>query len=126
MKITHLILSSVCATSVTMVTARDSASLRASSQDVLGASSESGAYRGTTVQQALVTGSAPAETTITHQELPALADPPVGIDSLGRGYSYVHGNPNGDPDNSVDPGFRIPVIELEWTGATVCSLILIP
>ena len=40
--------------------------------------------------------------------------PYPGVDYLGVGYDLLRGNPEGDKDTFVDPGFRLPVIELEW------------
>lgn len=33
---------------------------------------------------------------------------------LGSGYDIVNGNPIGDPDSMVDPGYRDPVVKLTW------------
>jgi hypothetical protein len=40
--------------------------------------------------------------------------PYPGMDVLGMGYSLVQGNPHGDPNTQIDPGFRSPVVMLEW------------
>jgi hypothetical protein len=37
-----------------------------------------------------------------------------GIDWLGVGYDIVKGNPEGDQNTLLDPGYRIPVAELKW------------
>ena len=37
-----------------------------------------------------------------------------GIDWLGVGYDIVKGNPEGDKNTLLDPGYRIPVAELKW------------
>ena len=37
-----------------------------------------------------------------------------GIDWLGVGYDIVKGNPGGDENSLLDPGYRIPVAELKW------------
>merc|ERR1711968_178579 len=41
--------------------------------------------------------------------------PYKGIDYLGMGYDLLKGNPHGDPDSMLDPGFRIPAVELTWS-----------
>ncbi|KAA0169654.1 hypothetical protein FNF28_01931 [Cafeteria roenbergensis] len=40
--------------------------------------------------------------------------PYPSVDYLGVGYDLIHGNPSGDPDTQIDPGFRSPVVRLEW------------
>ena len=40
--------------------------------------------------------------------------PPHPHTDLGVGYDLLRGNPEGDKDTFVDPGFRLPVIELQW------------
>ena len=37
-----------------------------------------------------------------------------GMDYLGTGYDLLKGNPEGDPNTSIDPGFRPPVVQLHW------------
>nr|CEL67724.1 TPA: hypothetical protein BN1204_035170 [Neospora caninum Liverpool] len=43
-----------------------------------------------------------------HDTIPAL-------DFLGTGYDLLKGNPLGDPETSLDPGYRSPVLRFEWT-----------
>jgi len=40
--------------------------------------------------------------------------PYMGIDYLGTGYDILKGNPDGDQDTKIDPGFRRPVVYLTW------------
>ena len=40
--------------------------------------------------------------------------PYEGIGFLGTGYDLVLGNPDGDDDSMVDPGFRTPILELVY------------
>ncbi|EEH59256.1 uncharacterized protein MICPUCDRAFT_11783, partial [Micromonas pusilla CCMP1545] len=37
-----------------------------------------------------------------------------GIDFLGIGYDLLNGNPHGDVDTPIDPGFRAPVVSLTY------------
>ena len=55
--------------------------------------------------------------TIDHVNREGAGDnsPYKGVDYLGIGYDYMKGNPEGDPDTMVDPGFRLPVVDLEWS-----------
>merc|ERR1711871_1675448 len=41
--------------------------------------------------------------------------PYPGVDYLGIGYDLLRGNPEGDPDTFIDPGFRLPVAALHWS-----------
>lgn len=36
-------------------------------------------------------------------------------DYVGVGYDIYRGNPEGDPQTQSDPGFRIPLLQLEWS-----------
>ena len=40
--------------------------------------------------------------------------PYPGVDYLGIGYDLRHGNPDGDPQTHVDPGFREPVVKINF------------
>ncbi|PHJ16586.1 perforin-like protein plp1 [Cystoisospora suis] len=46
--------------------------------------------------------------TAAHDTIPAL-------DFLGTGYDALKGNPIGDPETSVDPGYRKPVVRFGWS-----------
>merc|ERR1719265_1528947 len=46
--------------------------------------------------------------------------PYPGVDYLGSGYDIIFGNPKGDPDTQLDPGFRADVIELDWCQSQEC------
>ena len=46
--------------------------------------------------------------------------PYPGVDFLGGGYDYFNGNPDGDGESRLDPGFRAPVIKLEWCQKDDC------
>ncbi|KAA0162852.1 hypothetical protein FNF31_03115 [Cafeteria roenbergensis] len=40
--------------------------------------------------------------------------PYPSVDYLGVGYDLIRGNPDGDPETQLDPGFRNSVVELVW------------
>ncbi|PFH37339.1 perforin-like protein PLP1 [Besnoitia besnoiti] len=42
-------------------------------------------------------------------------DTAPSLDFLGSGYDMLKGNPLGDPETSMDPGFRSPVVRFHWT-----------
>jgi sporozoite microneme protein 2 len=39
----------------------------------------------------------------------------TGTEYVGLGYNLVYGNPEGDDNTQLDPGLRLPLINLEWT-----------
>merc|ERR1711871_1310675 len=45
----------------------------------------------------------------------------MGIDYLGMGYDLLKGNPHGDPDTMLDPGFRVPAVSLTWSQSNQLS-----
>ena len=45
--------------------------------------------------------------------------PYPGIDYLGMGYDVYHGNPEGDEKLMSDPGFRLPIRQLSYTGVSM-------
>merc|ERR1711871_1857969 len=47
--------------------------------------------------------------------------PYMGIDYLGMGYDLLKGNPHGDPDTMLDPGFRVPAVSLTWSQSNQLS-----
>jgi hypothetical protein len=47
--------------------------------------------------------------------------PYPGSDFLGFGYNFMRGNPDGDPKTKLDPGFRLPIVRLEWCQVAECA-----
>merc|ERR1711871_1009237 len=47
--------------------------------------------------------------------------PYMGIDYLSMGYDLLKGNPHGDPDTMLDPGFRVPAVSLTWSQSNQLS-----
>ena len=45
--------------------------------------------------------------------------PYPGIDFLGMGYDVYHGNPEGDEKLMGDPGFRLPIRQISYTGVSM-------
>lgn len=59
--------------------------------------------------------------TTTHMPTTVLDEmkPYPGVDYLGMGYDVVYGNPSGDTDFMLDPGFREPVRVMKYGGGWI-------
>jgi hypothetical protein len=55
---------------------------------------------------------------VTPEKLESM-QPYPGVDYLGAGYDIFRGNPEGDPLNLIDPGFRQPIRSISYSGVTL-------